>query len=86
MIYYHILFITLLLHVILFYFIYFYLFIYSILKGGMSGIFSYNSKEAPLTYNWNKVYVPYCDGASFAGEVDDPTIVEINGKQHEVIF
>jgi len=51
----------------------------------MAGIFSYNSKEMPLTYNWNKVYVPYCDGASFAGEVEDPTSVEINGKKHQVI-
>lgn len=40
--------------------------------GGMEGLLSYNSIENPLTWNWNKVFVPYCDGASFSGDVDEP--------------
>jgi hypothetical protein len=38
----------------------------------MEGLLSYNSIENPLTWNWNKVFVPYCDGASFSGDVDEP--------------
>jgi hypothetical protein len=28
--------------------------------------------ENPLTYNWNKVFIAYCDGASFSGSADEP--------------
>ena len=38
-------------------------------EGGMSGLMSYNGEENPLTYNWNKIFVGYCDGASFAGNL-----------------
>eukprot|EP00484_Ammonia_sp_Unknown_P021804 CAMPEP_0197027668 /NCGR_PEP_ID=MMETSP1384-20130603/7537_1 /TAXON_ID=29189 /ORGANISM="Ammonia sp." /LENGTH=381 /DNA_ID=CAMNT_0042456545 /DNA_START=19 /DNA_END=1161 /DNA_ORIENTATION=+ len=31
---------------------------------------STSSAENPLSYNWNTVYVPYCDGASFSGNND----------------
>ncbi|XP_019198190.1 PREDICTED: pectin acetylesterase 8-like [Ipomoea nil] len=34
------------------------------------GIISKNSTENPEFYNWNKVYVVYCDGSSFTGDVD----------------
>jgi len=42
---------------------------------GMQGLLSYNSIVNPLTYNWNKVYVPYCDGGSHLGDVEDPVPV-----------
>jgi hypothetical protein len=38
----------------------------------MRGLLSYAPEENPLMYNWNKVYVGYCDGASFGGDVSDP--------------
>ena len=38
----------------------------------MDGLMSYNSLVNPLTYNWNKVWVGYCDGGSFLGDVDEP--------------
>lgn len=52
--------------------------------GGQSGLLSYNSIENPLAYNWNKVYVPYCDGASFSGDVEKP--VGSNKTKGEVYF
>ena len=48
------------------------------------GLFSYNSIENPLSYNWNKVFVPYCDGASFSGSVDQP--VASNKTKDTVYF
>ena len=30
-------------------------------------MFSSDPVMNPLTYNWNKIYVGYCDGASFSG-------------------
>ena len=35
--------------------------------GGAHGMFSSDPVMNPLTYNWNKIYVGYCDGASFSG-------------------
>ena len=31
------------------------------------GYFDNNPKENPMMYNWNKVFMRYCDGGSFAG-------------------
>ena len=31
-----------------------------------------NKTTNPLFYNWNKVYLRYCDGASFSGDVTAP--------------
>ena len=47
------------------------------------GLFSYNSIENPLSYNWNKVFVPYCDGASFSGSVDQPVA---SNKTNDVVY
>ncbi|CAA0838288.1 Pectin acetylesterase 8 [Striga hermonthica] len=40
-----------------------------------SGIFSNKPKFNPDFYNWNRIKVRYCDGASFTGDVEevDPT-------------
>ncbi|KAJ1286596.1 hypothetical protein BS78_03G364600 [Paspalum vaginatum] len=35
------------------------------------GIFSKQKVDNPDFYNWNKVYVRYCDGASFSGDAED---------------
>merc|ERR1719272_1689321 len=34
------------------------------------GYFSSDQTENPLMYNWNKVHMNYCDGASFSGNND----------------
>lgn len=34
-----------------------------------------NSQANPYTYNWNKVFINYCDGMSYAGTVMDPITV-----------
>ncbi|XP_031108750.1 pectin acetylesterase 11-like [Ipomoea triloba] len=33
---------------------------------------SNNPTNNPDFYNWNRVYVPYCDGSSFTGDVEAP--------------
>ena len=52
--------------------------------GGEHGLISYNPIENPLAYNWNKVYIPYCDGASFSGNVIEP--VSGNKTKGQVYF
>lgn len=34
------------------------------------GYFSTDPTQNPLMYNWNKVHMNYCDGASFSGNND----------------
>ncbi|XP_031104864.1 pectin acetylesterase 8-like [Ipomoea triloba] len=34
------------------------------------GIISKNSTENPEFHNWNKIYVVYCDGSSYTGDMD----------------
>lgn len=53
--------------------------------GGMRGLLSPFPNENPLTYNWNKVFIGYCDGGSFGGNVEKPVSVNKNGKE-EVFF
>lgn len=43
--------------------------------GGAHGLFSDDSLVNPDFYNWNKVYVRYCDGGSRAGNVPSPVKV-----------
>ena len=47
-------------------------------EGGMDGLLSYNPLVNPLTYNWNKIWIPYCDGASFMGDQDETTPVDFS--------
>lgn len=35
-----------------------------------TGSMSANREENPVFYDWNVVYMPYCDGTSFSGNVD----------------
>eukprot|EP00928_Gymnodinium_smaydae_P056997 TRINITY_DN40272_c0_g1_i1.p1 TRINITY_DN40272_c0_g1~~TRINITY_DN40272_c0_g1_i1.p1 ORF type:complete len:464 (+),score=56.73 TRINITY_DN40272_c0_g1_i1:100-1491(+) len=46
---------------------------------GMQGIYSDNCTVNPDFCNFNRVLVPYCDGASFAGDQEEP--LEVNGKK-----
>ncbi|TFJ95073.1 methylmalonate-semialdehyde dehydrogenase [Platysternon megacephalum] len=39
------------------------------------GALSNNQTNNPDFYNWNRVYVPYCDGSSFTGDVEAPDSV-----------
>ena len=43
--------------------------------GGMHGLLSPDPAANPMTYNWNKVFIGYCDGASMGGNVDKPVPV-----------
>eukprot|EP00252_Welwitschia_mirabilis_P006755 TRINITY_DN1765_c0_g2_i4.p1 TRINITY_DN1765_c0_g2~~TRINITY_DN1765_c0_g2_i4.p1 ORF type:complete len:391 (+),score=36.38 TRINITY_DN1765_c0_g2_i4:125-1297(+) len=36
----------------------------------LSGLFGNNQARNPYFYNWNKVRIQYCDGASFTGDVE----------------
>lgn len=42
-----------------------------------SHLFSTSPDDNPLVYNWNKVYIRYCDGSSFTSNQQDP--VEVDG-------
>ncbi len=41
--------------------------------------FSTNKDDNPLMYNWNAIYIKYCDGGSFSG--DNETATEYNGEK-----
>ncbi|CAM6112340.1 unnamed protein product [Calypogeia fissa] len=46
------------------------------------GMLSNSPVESPDFYNWNRIYLKYCDGGSFNGDVSDPMRVansSING-------
>ncbi|KAM7499967.1 hypothetical protein LguiA_024381 [Lonicera macranthoides] len=46
------------------------------LKNNFTGILSSNKEFNPHFYNWNRVLIRYCDGASFTGDVEkvDPAL------------
>lgn len=44
--------------------------------GGAQGLLSRSCAVNPDFCTWNKVYIRYCDGASFSGEVDHPVAVQ----------
>ncbi|CAD8118533.1 unnamed protein product [Paramecium sonneborni] len=41
----------------------------------IGGIFSRDSKINPVLYNWNSIYINYCDGTGHQGYAKDPIIV-----------
>lgn len=43
--------------------------------GGVNGMLSDSNATNPLLFNWNKVFINYCDGGSFAGARIDPVII-----------
>ncbi|KAH7282361.1 hypothetical protein KP509_35G026400 [Ceratopteris richardii] len=44
------------------------------------GILSSSSTINPYFYNWNRVLLRYCDGASFSGNVEAATLVDVPGE------
>ena len=46
---------------------------------GSSGAISTDKTVNPDMYDWNLVFIPYCDGASFTGDVAEP--VTVDGKK-----
>eukprot|EP01084_Bolivina_argentea_P136188 239864_1 len=45
------------------------------------GFLGNDSTTSPLMYNWNKVFVRYCDGMSYAGDVTDPVVNPKNSSE-----
>ena len=50
------------------------------------GLFNSDPTVNPLTHDWNKVLVSYCDGGSYAGDNATSTTVEFNGSDVELWF
>eukprot|EP00933_Yihiella_yeosuensis_P053242 TRINITY_DN5142_c3_g3_i1.p1 TRINITY_DN5142_c3_g3~~TRINITY_DN5142_c3_g3_i1.p1 ORF type:complete len:461 (-),score=61.49 TRINITY_DN5142_c3_g3_i1:63-1445(-) len=48
--------------------------------GGAHGLLSNNCAENPDFCNWNKVYIRYCDGASYSGQAEHPVTAR-NGRK-----
>ena len=49
--------------------------------GGADGLMSSSLFHNKLTYNWNKVYIGYCDGASYAGQINEPVPIDADGTK-----
>lgn len=45
-------------------------------SNSFGGIFSSIEEKNPDFYNWNSIYIKYCDGASFSGHLENPVIVK----------
>ena len=41
-----------------------------------SGIFGRNSTTNPEFYNWNYIFMNYCDGTGFQGYAKDPLVIQ----------
>lgn len=50
------------------------------------GLFQNDSTTNPLTHDWNKVLVPYCDGGSFTGDNDNVTWTTYNDATVPLYF
>lgn len=37
-------------------------------------------------YNWNKIFIGYCDGGSFSGRKKDPYVFSKNGVKRNLYF
>lgn len=48
--------------------------------GADTPLFSADKELNPLMWNWNKVYVPYCDGGYFAGQRREPIPVVVTSE------
>lgn len=53
---------------------------------GDHGMLSRNPQVNPLTYNWNRIYIGYCDGGSYAGQVEDAVPVHPEDSASPVVF
>ncbi|MCO5609591.1 hypothetical protein L7F22_063821 [Adiantum nelumboides] len=50
------------------------------------GHLSNSSSRNPGFYNWNRVMVRYCDGASFSGNVEEPTFISSSLQKSKPLF
>jgi hypothetical protein len=50
------------------------------------GLFNNNSATNALTHDWNKVFISYCDGGSYAGDNDNVTTTTYNGQTVPLYF
>ena len=52
------------------------------------GLMMNNPATNPLSHDWNKVLIPYCDGGSFGGNREDAVLSVLNGSNthHEAGF
>ncbi|KAH7435262.1 hypothetical protein KP509_06G056400 [Ceratopteris richardii] len=53
---------------------------------GFGGILSNSMAYNPDFYNWNRVYVRYCDGGAFSGDVETGVQVTNGGKTSTLYF
>ncbi|KAH7280051.1 hypothetical protein KP509_37G050400 [Ceratopteris richardii] len=51
-----------------------------------AGHLSNSPLENPGFHNWNRVFIRYCDGASFSGNVNEPLIVSARGHSMRLFF
>jgi hypothetical protein len=55
--------------------------------GGSSGLFSFSQEINPTMYNWNKIFIGYCDGSSFSSrQLDSVSAEDIDGKHRPLHF
>ena len=50
--------------------------------GGSQGLFSFDQGVNPEMYNWNKIYVGYCDGSSFSSRKLKPVQVSTGADEN----
>lgn len=53
---------------------------------GDHGMLSRNPHINPLTYNWNRIYIGYCDGGSYAGRVEEAVPVSTDVNSPAIYF
>jgi hypothetical protein len=53
---------------------------------GNEGLSDKDAEVNPVAYNWNKLFIGYCDGASYSGHVLEPAAVLSTGNQSEIHF
>jgi predicted RNase H-like HicB family nuclease len=53
---------------------------------GNRGLMSADHTNNAISHNWNTVYIRYCDGGSYAGNVDEPVTVTPRGKPPQRVF
>lgn len=52
----------------------------------MKGMFSFSKDINPRMYNWNKIFIGYCDGSSFSGRREQPIKFKSSGKVTNLYF
>jgi hypothetical protein len=53
---------------------------------GYRGLMSSDPETNPVAHNWNSVYIRYCDGGSYAGNVKEPVTMTSKGSLSKKLF